>query len=179
MDEKQMTTDAPQRLDYEVTLDDVVRFNAYHHDHSPSSRRVFRSVQLTGTGLILGVAGVCAVFEAWLYASFFGITAIIFPFVFQHQVRSQVKKGAKKLLEEGDNPTLVGPHSLELTENGLLERTAMNTSETHLVGIQRIVEDDHHTYIYIGATQAHIIPRDRLEPDAYRAFKAELERRRN
>lgn len=167
------------RLDYEVTMEDVVAFNRFHHKSSPHVRRQVRIAQLGGSAALLVAGGALALLDTWVLAAGSLLASVVYGFTLPWHIERTTKRNVEKLFSEGDNPSLLGPHTLELADDGLVERTVIGEQKTHWVGIQRIAESETHTFIYTGALTAHIVPRARLEAEAYQAFIDELERRRD
>jgi hypothetical protein len=59
---------------------------------------------------------------------------------------------------------VLGSHTLEITEEGLLEFTDVNRSLTKWAGMFRIRETPRYIYIYVSETNFHLVPRQRLVP---------------
>src|SRR5690606_25063181 len=62
---------------------------------------------------------------------------------------------------------VLGEHTITLSPEGVLERTAVNEGLHKWSGIHAIVDDKEHLYLMIGEQMSHIIPK--------RAFASESE----
>ena len=72
---------------------------------------------------------------------------------------------------------VLGAHTLEITENGLIERTDVNETLHRWPGISRVVSLFGYLFIYIGENNAHQIPRRALPPEVLGNFEADLRAR--
>lgn len=59
---------------------------------------------------------------------------------------------------------VLGPHSLELTDEGLVESTEVNRSLFKWGSSFRVRETARYVYIYISETNFHLVPRSSLAP---------------
>lgn len=71
---------------------------------------------------------------------------------------------------EGLNRGLLGTHELELTEDGIIERSEVGEHKTTWQGIERIISTTEHTFVYVSALMAQVIPRNAVTEGDYDAF---------
>ena len=57
---------------------------------------------------------------------------------------------------------VLGEHTLEITDDGLVESTEVNRALHNWRTAFRILETQHYIYVYVTATNVHIIPKNRL-----------------
>jgi hypothetical protein len=57
---------------------------------------------------------------------------------------------------------VLGEHTLEITDDGLVESTEVNRALHNWRTVFRIIETQHYVYVYVTATNVHIIPKNRL-----------------
>lgn len=57
---------------------------------------------------------------------------------------------------------VLGEHTLEITDDGLIESTEVNRSLYNWRTTFRILETRNYAYVYISATHAHIVPKNPL-----------------
>ncbi len=57
---------------------------------------------------------------------------------------------------------VLGEHTLEITEDGLVESTEVNRSLANWRTVFRILESRRYAYVYVSATNAHIIPKHKI-----------------
>ena len=73
---------------------------------------------------------------------------------------------------------VLGEHILEITETGLIERTAFNETVHKWPAFHRVFMDRRFLWIYVTDTMVHAVPlRAFASPVAAQAYKADLERR--
>jgi hypothetical protein len=69
---------------------------------------------------------------------------------------------------------VVGQHVLEITDQGLIERTAYNDNPHKWPSITRIVSVCGYLYIYVSDTNSHQVPKRCLSTQEIRDFVADL-----
>lgn len=74
---------------------------------------------------------------------------------------------------------VVGTHTLEITEAGLIERTDVNETLHRWPGLCRIYSFLGYLFIYVGENNAHQVPKRDLRPEVIANFEAELRARAN
>lgn len=57
------------------------------------------------------------------------------------------------------DPGVLGEHTIELTEDGLIESTNVNRTEARWAGICKVVRTNKYLLVYLGRSEAHLIPR--------------------
>jgi hypothetical protein len=155
------------QIHYQLTLEDVLAFNWYH---IRNSKRLRRGYYFNQACVILG-ALVATMF--WSKGSFslrllvFLIAAAVGMVLYHLYYEWWIRHSSKKLYAEGQNKGVLGNHILAIDSEGVLEISDVGESRTMWSGIEKIEENDQYVFIYVGALQAHIIPK--------RAFMSENE----
>jgi len=72
---------------------------------------------------------------------------------------------------------IVGQHMLEITEEGLIERTDFNQTLHKWPSICRIMTIFGYLFIYVGDQNSHQVPKGRVPPGQMADFEAELRAR--
>ncbi len=72
---------------------------------------------------------------------------------------------------------LLGEHTLEITEKGLVERTAYNESLHKFLAVRRFVSTSRYLYVYVSDNNYHMIPRRCFSPGVLERFETELRAR--
>ena len=62
-------------------------------------------------------------------------------------------------------PGVLCEHTIELTDDGLIETTEVNRSEAKWSGIFNVVRTRNYLLIYVGRTNAHLVPRHSFDSD--------------
>lgn len=66
----------------------------------------------------------------------------------------------KKVIKiPGDNPGILGTHLIALSEEGISEKTDVNSNFYNWEGIYSIEESNDYIFIFINKLQCHIIPK--------------------
>lgn len=170
------------KIYYDTTLEDLVAFNRYHCDHSPSARRTMTLLKWS-LPLLLVLALGCVAFEdgsiAGLVAAVIGLVLFggLWLFLWPSYFRWSIDRHARRLYSEGANKGVIGPHELELIEDSLVERNPFGESSARLCVIEKIVTTEDFTFIYTSAMGAHVIPHETVDKGELRAFIDALEQR--
>lgn len=157
------------RIEYFIELDDLMQFNRFHMKSSKVMRRVYLCLYFIPIAfsffdymnkpyyyLSTRVMGFLLFSTLWLLNCFF------WKWFFSSIVM-------KRILKEGRNRSVLGRHEIVLEESKLIERTSLNKMHNAWSGIERVLENDRHIFIYLSGSQAHVIPK--------RAFESQEEAR--
>ncbi len=167
------------KIHYEVNLDDLVAWKVYHFDHSPAMKRSQASNALVPSAvwLAIGVAGAIASHEpAMLLLPILAVSGI-WVLASPSYLRWATVRQVRKLYAEGANKGTLGPHDLELADSRLIERTPVNEHSVLLESIEKVERTDTHTFVYLSAVLAHVVPRAAVGERDYEEFVHALEER--
>jgi len=78
-----------------------------------------------------------------------------YPSLYRYGIVSRTKK----LLSEGNNAAILGPQVMQLSESGLDIETATSSGQVRWSAVDRFVQNDDYLFLYIGATNALVIPK--------------------
>jgi hypothetical protein len=161
-------------VEYQPTLEDLLAFNRYHIDHSPSLRRYHMYVRI-GTSLLCIV--VCLVtfyaltqsFQIPLafYAIAFGL-GIFFFFALPSMIWSSTRKRIERMFREGQNKGMTKLTTLSIGQDGMEANNGLSTSKLVWSAIEKMSITDEYIFIYISALNAVVVPK--------RAFATEGQR---
>jgi hypothetical protein len=170
----------PVEVEYELTRDDLYAFQWRGVFLTPRGRRARRVPYLIWVLAILIFAIVPAIgadgFTISRISVGFIVVAIPIAFLFQWCLeRWLIRRTILRLLEdEKPGKGLLGRHRIVLSQDGLVESTAVGESRASWTGVDRIEQDSHNIYIYTSLAAAHVIPkrafRDPQEADAFYRF---------
>ncbi len=170
------------QISYETQLDDLVAFNDYHARHSPSIRRMLRYFVgavciLTALSLVFvyrqdgGLHGISVLVTAVPVLIIVALTLLFFP----HALRSIVRRQ----LSEGTNQSILGPRTLVVSDQALVEQSAAGELQTRWGSVERVVSNDRYLFIYLSSVSAHVVPRDAfVTPEQLDQFLAAVEQHR-
>ena len=69
-------------------------------------------------------------------------------------------------------PGVFGSHKITVSDKGIFEESEVGEHRVNWNGILKIESSDTHTYIYIGPTMAHVIPKLNIHEGDYDTFVA-------
>jgi hypothetical protein len=165
------------QIAYRLALRDIVFFQNYHFDHSPSSARTRRLATWGGAAVILALIAVMAVIsESWPLLAMGVALAAVYAFGFPVFLRANVRRMTMRLYAGRLN--VLGRRELEITEEGVLSRSEEGTGVTPWESIVDVIVLDRYLFVYLGEEAAHIVPRDNVLEGDFVAFAAALRRAR-
>jgi len=152
-------------IEYERTLDDLVKFNLFHIEHSPTIRRQLLLARMLVTILtpILSLGAMYIVDRdknlppyAYIISLIGGV--IIF-FLYPYINRSAIIRRTKRLLDEGSNRAIIGKQQITTSDEGLLCETGTGSSRINWSSIEKVTQNDEYIFLYIGAINAVVVPK--------------------
>jgi hypothetical protein len=168
---------------YEQTLQDLIAFNRFHFAHSPALRfqraanalaawsvpiallilflpsiaqlarekdREEFTIMFIALSILAGIAALISVAWVWLIRR-------VNAWSFDRRIG--------RMLREGANKAVLGPHELELTDARLIERSAYSEMATNLEAVERVVNTGEHAFIYFGSMTTYVVPRGITDGD--------------
>lgn len=170
-------------IQYELSADDLVEFNHFHHKHSPSFRRrllasrigipLFMIVLLLLTPLFVQKSDQSYLGELVSMKWFFIVPPVLFfyaPFVWERRRASLIRK----MLSEGSTRSLLGNCSLTLSNESISIQRTSSLSSYGWEAIDRICVNSVCCYLYVTAVSAIIVPRRAFSSDeSFNAFVQE------
>jgi hypothetical protein len=182
--------EAKMRLRYENTANDFVAFNAFHLAQSPSYKRsiaIYTCVFGLATGLAVFFLAKSTSLEIVkslpeeskiLVAAVQAILVVaIYALLLPRVLRRSTMRQARKLLAEGQNKLFLCEHRVEITDDGLVTWSPYGESRVRWEAVERVQRTEPHTFLYVSAVAAFIIPHDRILEGDCEAFVAEIQRR--
>ena len=144
------------KITYRLAIDDLVHFNLYHAQQSPSVRRANRwTLLIIPIVMVIAMRPDSTIVAVCIAAGAFG-GALLFHSLYLRWITPWL---IRRVLTEGSTKGIIGEHELEISSDGVRERTSMNDGRHTWGSVDRIVEDDRYIFIYLQATMAHIIPK--------------------
>ncbi len=155
-------------IEYELTLDDLVEYNIFHWQHSPSIRR---SLTIGHCGLAVVIACITIYFG---YPNFKCQTSLILKLLpmlpgviivlcdllfFEKVFWLRSKKYAERSFKEGNLKDTIGKKILTLTQEEIIGKSTSSEFKTRWSGVDKVVETDHQILIYYGSLRAYVIPK--------------------
>lgn len=161
---------------FENDLDDVLDWLDYHYSQSPTFMSNIQSYKRLG----LGLAAVGVVLGT-IMPTFVGLMTVamgIFVYLsFPQLMYSQARSNARQMYEEGPMNGLIGRFEIVADDDGI---EIISSGERHYYDwstLDRVVQTDDHTFVYVNGLQAYVIPHDSvLEGDPSRLVSAKQNR---
>ncbi len=156
-------------VSYELTPDDLYAFQWRAAFESPLGRRTRRTVYLGWTLAVLLFAVVPAIgadgFVVSRISFTFILVALSIVFLGQWFLERRLMRRAilRMLQDEKPGRGQLGAHRIVVSEDGVIESTAVGESRTSWAGVDRVEQNPDYIFIYTAPTAAHLIPK--------RAFK--------
>ncbi|MBV8879876.1 MAG: YcxB family protein [Planctomycetaceae bacterium] len=167
-----METEAMVR--YELTKEDLVLFNLYHLEHSPSVRA--RQFRIMAVIFVLGIAafvGGLLLPPRYRMLCVGGVSVTGSVFFMPSSVRRRVRKTTEEMLSEGRNKGMVGLKQITLVPAEIRVVGGLGSASFAWPVVERIVRDANALYVYVSAVAALIVPRRAFAtPEEFEAFSA-------
>lgn len=155
----------PAVIEYDLTRDDLYAFQWRAAFHSPRGRRIRRWAYLGWLLAIVLFAIVPAIGPGGFDISqvSFIFILIAFPIValFQWFFETRMMRRLINRLLDDEKPERgqLGRHRIALSEDGIVESTAVNEQRTSWAGVDRVEQNADYIFIYTSPAAAHMIPR--------------------
>ena len=152
------------KIEFERTLEDLIEFNLFSVDNSPSLRRqlllqrvVISLLIFVTIPLVIYTTGNrhLEIFDYIISAIAGGFVLFIYPSIY----RFDYIRRLKKLYSEGDNKAILGKHKYVVSQDGLTATTPAGESKINWSSINKIMENEKYIFLYIGAASAITVPR--------------------
>jgi hypothetical protein len=166
-------TESVLRVDYHLTLEDLVEFNFYHQSNSSPMRR--RMWFIRGLGLAgiafgglwtwltmtrqadMGMAGAIAIVVG---------SAVFLVASTASRRRANLRKLLEGMFREGRNENLFGLHRAWVSPRGIRRISRFVDATFQWQAVEKIAASPHAVYIYDSAASAIIVPRSAFGDEA-------------
>jgi YcxB-like protein len=164
-------------IEYDITPDDLYAFQWRGVFHSARGRRARRNVYLGWLLAVVLFAIVPAIdVDGFAFSRIsLGFILVAVPIVFAFQwclERWLIGRAIRQLFtDERPDRGVLGRHRVVLSDDGVLESTAVNQSSHAWAGVDRVEESADHIFIYTSVAAAHVIPKRAFrDPEEAEAF---------
>lgn len=167
-------TEVAASVRYNVEMDDLLAFTDYHLLRSATGKQIRERMRRVFAGII---AAVYFLLGLLLHAALPNTIGLWFPFLFAvlggglyylfGLSRGSRHSGATRrrlvdLYSAGANRATICEHTLEITETGIVDRTPVSECRYAWAALEHIESDAKHTYLYIGAANAIVVPHEKV-----------------
>ena len=167
----------PAVIEYELTRDDLYAFQWRAAFHSPRGQRIRQWAYLGWLLAIVLFAIVPAIGPGGFDISKVSFTFILIAFpiaaLFQWFFETWTMRRLLNRLLDDEKPERgqLDRHRLALSEDGIVESTAVNEQRTSWAGVDRVEQNADFIFIYTSPAAAHTIPRRAFrDPQEAEAF---------
>jgi len=172
------------KLEYSISLEDVIAFNNHHMESTPSIRRklsvmrfVWAFAPLLAIWLISTVEGMDPGKAMWVIAAVAICVSspiyILQPFFLRWLSKRQVAKSYSSEKARA----LLGEREIKIAGNALVEKTSEGEIQTGYDLINRIDVNDSYLFVYATNSRVHIIPKGSVRSGNFDEFQAELKKK--
>ncbi|WP_157964165.1 YcxB family protein [Exiguobacterium sp. TNDT2] len=161
------------QIQYELTEDDYTRFNLNHIKRSKTSKRMLILQRTIGPIMFLGASFVLATWlqeTGWWWYGTYGVASILWFLYYPKYFERHVRKQTRRLIGERGNEGMIGPHTMNLDEDGLRDVNEFGETRASWAGIKEVVEEDDYVYLYNSSVSAHILPKRGLDMEEVRRW---------
>jgi hypothetical protein len=161
------------KLRYEVSVDDLVAFAVHYAGQSSTLRRGRARIVWVPLAAIWGVTVTLALIDdddPTIMLAAPVVPSLIWVLLATFLFRGAYRRGIQKVFAEGLHPCSTGPHELELSATGLVERTPFGELRTPFESVRQVTSDGERTFIYISGTAAHVVPHRSVPESELLAF---------
>ena len=158
-------------FEYQTTAEDVIAFNLYHFQHSPTAQRqaqIARAALSVFTGIVSFI--VCIAITRGTLLPLVIVLALLaggFLFaIYPWLTRITLQKNVQGMLREGRSRTMIGLQRQTFTPEQITSSSEVSSATLSWTTIERIVSTDTHIFVYLSALSAIMLPRRIFQTDA-------------
>jgi hypothetical protein len=154
---------------------DIHAFNSHYARESAVVRTGRLKVRLALTFFLAALLGALG-WGAQADVGFWLLGAVILLFwfaVFPRRLELMQRRFTERTYQSGKNAGLLGPHTVELTDEGVVERTPVRELKVKWEAVEKVASSPEHLFLWTSAFSALIVPRRAFaDEDALKAFAA-------
>jgi hypothetical protein len=166
------------KLTYQLTQDDLLKFNEYHCAHSQLHIKARKRHRTIVPIIYLALAVFGALTIDFVFASILLLFAVLWFLLSPRWLTRRYRNHFQKYIDENLKDIIKEPSTVEILDDGIHSTSFIGHSIFKYQAVEKIVEDDALTYIYIGKGMAIIIPHDRVSESELKDLLAEVETRK-
>lgn len=166
------------KITFKLTQDDLIKFNEYHTEHSPIFIKDSRKNRILVPIIYLFIAILFLLSDKCEIAIIFAVLAVLWFTFFPIMLKRRNKKFFQKHVEENSKDIAKEPSTVEIKEDSIYTSSYIGNSSFKFSVVEKIVENDGFTYIYIGKGMAIIIPHDRVSQSQRNDLIAEVKKQK-
>jgi hypothetical protein len=172
------------RIRYENTIEDLIAWNKHYVNSKPGTKGA-RAILLLGPAIIVILAGSLVCFlegaEGQSFGYFFAImlgVSVGFAALMAKNLPRLPERTVRNSYRNSKNKGIFGIQELEFDAASITKSNDYVQTTTRLEAIEKVERPESHTFIYMSANTAHIIPHAAVFEGNLEAFVAALQEAR-
>lgn len=166
------------RIEYRLTEEDLLKFNLYCSANSELHQKQRRRHRVLVPVAYAILAALLCVSRSFVAASVFAAFGAAWLLFSPRWMRRHYRKYYEKQIRETVGESLRTPMTLELGADGICTTSHLGESRFRYSAVDKIVENDGCTYVFIGKGMALVLPHDRIPKDTINSVVAEITQRK-
>jgi hypothetical protein len=165
--------ESAEALGYELNFEDMMEFNKFH---LRKSFRFWRWIAIIVCLMVIVSLGLKRDWSLEIQNLLGSIAVGCVVFIALSKgpaLNWLIKIQIKRRYGVEGYPGIFGSHKMTVSDKGIFEESEVGEQRVNWNGIFKIESSDTHTYIYIGPTMAHVIPKFAIHEGDYDTFVAQ------
>lgn len=150
-----------EKIEFDFTIEDWMAFQEYYLDSSNAHQRSKKIVLwfFPALGLTLTLVDLINEKEWWITAIAFGLVTIPWFIWFPRYIHKATLKRVEKMITDGKNASLIGPHEIEVGEEGIRHKGPQSETMINWSGIEKMGTTEDYIFVFDSAVSALIVPK--------------------
>jgi len=165
-------------IEYRLTENDLLKFNLYYSANSELHQKHRRRHRVLVPVAYAVLAALLCLSRAFVAASLFAIFGVAWFLLSPRWMRKRYQKHYEKHIRETVGESLRTPMTLELRADGICSTSHLGESKYRYSAVDKIVENDGYTYVFIGKGMALVLPHDRIPQATISSVVSEITQRK-
>lgn len=166
------------RIEYILTAEDLVQFNLYYSSISPNHARQRKRHRILVPVVYMILALLLLWGSSYVAATLFTLFAAVWFALSPRWLRKRYRKYYERHIAETAGDELPRSTVLDLLPDGIFSSSHMGETKFRYDAVDRVVENNGYTYVFIGKGMALVLPHDRIAKDTIGAFVDEIMRKK-
>jgi hypothetical protein len=156
---------------YKNTFEDIIAFNEYHYANSDTFIKQRKKATIYVPIILFVLLTALFALTHKIEIAAFGVLFIaLYVFFIHREYKRNIYKTIRRLYEEQDMKGFICEHILRINEEEIVEKTNVNERKDKWHGVSKIAIENDYAFIYVGAIQAHIVPRNNMIDGDFDSF---------
>ena len=167
------------RIEYTLTAEDLLHFNLYYSAISPTQVKQRRRARLFVSVVYIALALFTLKEGSYFVATVLMVLVAAWLLFSPRWFLWRSRKHYEKHIAETAGDRLPSSIVLDLLPDGIFSSSYIGETKFRYDVVDRVVEDDGYTYIFLGKGAAFVLPHDRVPKDTVAAFVEQIQSRKN